>query len=714
MTTKWAALALLLGPNSQSVSCTHAFSVPNQPRVGRIQRKLTPISLVVPSRVTSTCLWMDPREGNVADWTLTALIVALDDQGIRYLPTATRRELEDLLSNAAAGSPNPISAEKNGMLSLQELIAELDERSIRYKPTATRAELEAMLSNYIDVPKETKPNASMPILNETVESTPQKSPVDNMQTPHTKLQSITSLLAELDARGIRYPPTSTRAELEALLVAQKQNTGNPQKKISITALLDELDRRDLRYPPDASRAELDALLHKSNRSAPRTPEGAEQQRRRRRRRRQQQNQPNSSIGQLLSISAQFAARTAKELPRRVSKIKNSNSLLPGRFSQTVARQVKRVSRKVDDFLMPEDDDGIREPIWYYSAVDADINVDDESVSDQPRPQGTRTRPVRVREPPLPEPRPTARVRVQPMYQLLGRPMDDSRFSESNSYGKAPRDATQQKKKPRPQERRIYSPYGQGKTSAFDLDGKDAVDRFGDFVADRAEELLWGPDTNARDDKKSRQPKSVSKARYWKDRIEEQLDYALGLHDDSEPYTSWEEIKMGKQGIESGPKRHGKQSRSGKKRTNGDIPVWEEEGNMVSLLFGRRPSGGQLALERFMDQELGSKFLLVTFFRSVAKGILTLSSYTCRWASVKGALPQPIVVLGAITAALCARPRHRLSTVFLTLLAMRTVGELLHGYVNNGWDEMDYSETDDEDGDVTDGDSSSAPSPTAEE
>ena len=661
---------------------------------------------------------MDPQEGNLADWTLTGLIEALDDRGIRYLPTATRRELEDLLSNPDAASLNPISAEKNDILSLQELIATLDERSIRYKPTVTRAELEEMISNYVDLPKETKPNASMPVLNECVESTPQKSRIDNMQTPHIKLQSITSLLAELDARGIRYLPTSTRTELEALLAAEKQNTDNPQKTIPITALLDELDRRDLRYPPDASRTELETLLKESNISAPRSLEDAEKRRRsrRRRQRRRQLNESTSSIGQVLSISAQFAARTAKALPRRISKINPSNSILPGRVSQTVARQIKRVSRKVDDFLMPEDEDGIREPIWYYSAVDADIkNADDESVMiDQPNPHGTMiTRPFRGQEPSISEPRPATLVQFQTMYQLPSRPRDNSRFSESNSYGNDSRGANKQKSKPTSKERRIYSPYGQESASSFDLDGKDALDRFGDFVADRAEELLWGPDTNAWEDKNPQQQKSVSKARYWKDRIEEQLDYALGLHDDSEPYTSWEEMKMGKQGMRSDPKRQGKKSRSGKKRTVRDKPVWEEEGNMVSLLFGRRPTGGQLAFERFMDQELGSKFLLITLFRSVSKGILTVSSYTCRWASVKGALPQPIVVLGAITAALCARPRHRLSTVVLTLLAMRTVGELLHGYVHNGWDEMDYSETDDEDGDVADGESSSATSPTAE-
>ena len=112
--------------------------------------------------------------------------------------------------------------------------------------------------------------------------------------------------------------------------------------------------------------------------------------------------------------------------------------------------------------------------------------------------------------------------------------------------------------------------------------------------------------------------------------------------------------------------------------------------------------------------------MTSFLKTILKTILLVSSYTCRWASVRGAVPQPVVVMGVGSAAICARPRRRLQVVVFTLLAIRTIGEFIHGYVNgnNDWDEdcvVDFSsvprrnegkeyddEDDDGDGDEEDG------------
>lgn len=91
-------------------------------------------------------------------------------------------------------------------------------------------------------------------------------------------------------------------------------------------------------------------------------------------------------------------------------------------------------------------------------------------------------------------------------------------------------------------------------------------------------------------------------------------------------------------------------------------------------------------------------MLTTFFQSALKALLMVATYVCRWASVRGAVPQPIVVMGVTSALLCARPRKRIWTALLSLIAMRTIGELIHGYV--------YGDEDWEDG-LDDGNSNKA-------
>jgi hypothetical protein len=128
-----------------------------------------------------------------------------------------------------------------------------------------------------------------------------------------------------------------------------------------------------------------------------------------------------------------------------------------------------------------------------------------------------------------------------------------------------------------------------------------------------------------------------------------------------------------------------------RRRKYDKPIWEEEGNLISLLFGRSSSGGSLLFERLLDHNSGS---LLNFFESVLRSFLLVASYLSRWATVRGAIPQPLVVFGLISAGICARPRRRLRTIAITLLGLRTAGELVHGYVfgEQGWeDEEDYED-----------------------
>ncbi len=95
------------------------------------------------------------------------------------------------------------------------------------------------------------------------------------------------------------------------------------------------------------------------------------------------------------------------------------------------------------------------------------------------------------------------------------------------------------------------------------------------------------------------------------------------------------------------------------------------------------------------------------FKSAFQSSIALLSYLCRWASCRGALPQPIIVFVLAASALSAPRRKKLMTVGFTLIALRTLAEAAHGYMygNEDWedeDEYDY----DEDGDYDQGHSRS--------
>lgn len=104
-------------------------------------------------------------------------------------------------------------------------------------------------------------------------------------------------------------------------------------------------------------------------------------------------------------------------------------------------------------------------------------------------------------------------------------------------------------------------------------------------------------------------------------------------------------------------------------------------------------------QRLMGRTKGDDRMVTTFFNSALKSILLVSTYVCRWASVRGAIPQPIVVIGAASAFLSARPRFRLRALLIALVAFRSVGELIHGYAYgdaDGWED-DYDDEDDDSG-----------------
>ena len=87
--------------------------------------------------------------------------------------------------------------------------------------------------------------------------------------------------------------------------------------------------------------------------------------------------------------------------------------------------------------------------------------------------------------------------------------------------------------------------------------------------------------------------------------------------------------------------------------------------------------------------------MTLLFQSTFKSSLAILSYICRWASCRGALPQPLVVFVLAASAVSAPRRKKLMTIGLTLVLIRTVSEALHGYVNGNsdWEDEDDDKED---------------------
>ena len=97
------------------------------------------------------------------------------------------------------------------------------------------------------------------------------------------------------------------------------------------------------------------------------------------------------------------------------------------------------------------------------------------------------------------------------------------------------------------------------------------------------------------------------------------------------------------------------------------------------------------LKEIIQSPFGRNHTVTSLFVYMSRSILTALAVMCRWASVRGSIPQPIVVTTAFAATASARSGNRLLALFLTLLGLRLVGEVLHSglYGNEYWeDEFD--------------------------
>lgn len=98
----------------------------------------------------------------------------------------------------------------------------------------------------------------------------------------------------------------------------------------------------------------------------------------------------------------------------------------------------------------------------------------------------------------------------------------------------------------------------------------------------------------------------------------------------------------------------------------------------------------------LQSPYGHSHTVTSLFLYISRSTLFAFALLCKWAGVRGTIPQPIVVTAVVAMLLSARGGNRVLIGGLTMLALRLLGELLHGglHGNEFWDdEYDYNEHD---------------------
>ena len=503
--------------------------------------------------------------------------------------------------------------------------------------------------------------------------------------------SLPELLQELDSRDIRYPPDATRQDLEQMLITSSAATDEKVKEsgtaftkthhnlvaetvspivveeTSILEILRQLDKRNIRYPPDASPSDLNRLLlrhdEKMNNSVIISDENLHTARSRRMRR----NDTDAIAVKPKSSSVVWNHKSVQKIfgygiPKVSSKALHNARKIAGRANEWIRTDENGIRDVSFEYTK-------REPISSTTVSPSTIReVDVQTMGKTKR---------RTRRPSKNAPEaPTTVPGNAPFHNVRGDVQTETKVSITGSgrpkiTNGMPTTGTTAPKK-------IYSPYRTSQKYP------NMVEQVGQFLTEA------GMSNDPPSSSKRRNVDGASR-RHWKDRMEERIDTFLGVHEDSAFYQKWaareeKEIKE-EEGFDAFAVARGRRpkKRHDKVSVKYEKPFWEEEGNIISLVLGRSKSGGSLFYDKLLDPTKGS---LLNLFRSITRSILLVATYLFRWASVKDALPQPVVAICVCTAGICAK--RRLLAMGLVLIVMRTLGELIHGalYDDEDWETHD--------------------------
>ncbi len=491
-----------------------------------------------------------------------------------------------------------------------------------------------------------------------------------------KVVPIREILSELDIRNIRYSPQATRAELEEFLEAAFRDETQQQQQTSV----ESFDIEDIIAP------------HLTNQS-------------------HTMEQPSEK--RILAKASKVASKKIKAVPKTISDT-----------VRTKARNTyRKAQRRVSSLFQDQPSPGDTAPIVVDAVVEdfSKIDWEDDVIDVEPTYRGTwstigrtRTTTSKSHDRPNRSERTTvakARLRNKNLrdsgrdtrrWETRGSPQQSQRSVTSRSTPRlnpatVEHGAQQAGTRRSSTDRRIYSPYSHNADTYV-----DSLDRLGTFIANSVDSFLWGSDqervTNQSRDRRH-EPSRQRKSGHWKDRMEEQFDYLLGIHQDGKYYNRWVNDEGENindiEGTDAVSYARGKASHKGTKRRNDKKPIWEEEDSLLSILFGTDKDARKRSETFFRSPSIFASGSLIKVLRTLFRSASLVAGGVCRWASVRGSLPQPIVVVGVAAAALSSRAGSRVRNVVLVLLTIRAAGELLHGYMyedTDFWDPRDDDDT----------------------
>ena len=248
-------------------------------------------------------------------------------------------------------------------------------------------------------------------------------------------------------------------------------------------------------------------------------------------------------------------------------------------------------------------------------------------------------------------------------------------------------------------------------------------------------------TEQRQEPQPHHPKHTYPKKIWKKRLRKKFDAALGLQSPSSPssseslYDSWktqvDEVHDSRKEVlrnemnrkKSSPTSHSRNNRRSRMRAKlntsqvsntarsylDEPPFWRRDGGTIaSVLFDsqqpssptsrgvqprqkRKYNNSLDTLEAILRSPLGRKNTVTSLVIFIARYSLSWFGSLCRWAGVRGIIPQPIVVTTVFAMGISSRRGYRALSLGLSLLALRMVGEFLHGSLhgNEFWED-DYS------------------------
>jgi hypothetical protein len=493
-------------------------------------------------------------------------------------------------------------------------------------------------------------------------------------TTATPKRSIKDILKELDDLSISYSAGVSRKDLEDLLAHHYETarTSSSPPDISSAFLYPDEENKD---DDDDDKASWKGLWEKTSKVA---------------------SKKVKSIPRRIVTKTEKTAQTAKDILSRQAV----SSFLEDNSSSVQEEQEQDINLIMDAVI---EDFSRDQAMLEERVVEAEpIPPEEWNAKARTAPRSRVAEPRRRRR--RPAPRRRRRAEFQEDIPYPSRYGDGSDASEDTLFQLPPAEkpATTEARSRRRgtdtnrrQPRRVYSPYTKGQDGYDYYDDmedvyKDGVDNMGHFMVNAVDSFLWGRASSSY--RPSQRRRTHKRSGHWKDRMEEQFDQFMGIHEDGKYYDRWanqdweeNENATGKDAVSYARGRAPKRGRRTK-------PVWEENGSLLSVLFGTGKDARRKNSHLYDSSSIlgigggGGSVLRLT--RSVIQSGTILAGSLGRWASVRGSLPQPVIMVSIFSAVLSARPGRRLQTVVLATLVLRMLGEVLHGYAD---DDLDFED-----------------------